>query len=75
MVGRPDLASGYAAALSSPVVGGDGQYLTSGVPMISGSLTNTVSGNIGTGQLSLGMVAALVVLMFILYMWTRGHQH
>jgi hypothetical protein len=80
MLGRPDLASSYgvyqaAPAAGSGAVGSMGQIPSSGGAMISGSLTNTISGNVGTGQMSLSMVAALVVLMFLLYFWTRGHQH
>lgn len=80
MLGRPDLASSYGAYQASPaagngMVGSLGQVATSGGQMISGNLTTSVGGNVGTGQLSLGMVAALVVLMFLMYAWTRGNQH
>jgi hypothetical protein len=77
MLGRPDLASNYGVYQSAPVasaVGQLGQVPISGGQMISGNLTTSVGGNVGTGQLSLGMVASLVVLMFILYMWTHDHQ-
>jgi hypothetical protein len=77
MVGRPDLASNYASMLASPVVGMSGQIPISGpgAGMISGSLTNTISGNVATGQMSLAMAAGLVVLMILLYLWTHGQQH
>jgi hypothetical protein len=77
MLGRPDLASNYGVYQAAPVasaVGQLGQVPISGGQMISGNLTTSVGGNVGTGQLSLGMVASLVVLMFILYMWTHDHQ-
>jgi hypothetical protein len=80
MLGRPDLASNYGMYQAVPTagsgaVGSMGQVPTSGVAMISGSLSNTVAGNVATGQLSLGMVAALIVAMFLTYLWTRQHQH
>jgi hypothetical protein len=70
MMGRPDLASGYGYYMAQPVVGmrGDsvnGSGITAGV---------SVSGNVGTGQASLSLAAALVVVMMILYATTRGFQ-
>jgi hypothetical protein len=78
MLGRPDLASSYGIYQASPTagfVGNMAQVPISGGQMISGNLTTSVAGNVGTGQLSLGMVATLVVAMFLLYTWTRGNQH
>jgi len=80
MLGRPDLASAYGVYSAAPVagsgaVGSMGQVPASGVAMISGNLSSSVGGNVATGQLSLGMVAALIVLMFLFYFWTRQHQH
>jgi hypothetical protein len=76
MVGRPDLASNYAVYMAAPVTGNMSQpSVSGGSALLSGSLTNTVSGNIGTGQMSLGMAGALVLLIILLYMWTHGHQH
>jgi hypothetical protein len=80
MLGRPDLASTYGVwqatpAAGSGAVGAMNQNPISGATVISGNLTTSVGGNVGTGQMSLGMVGALVVLMFLLYFWTRGHQH
>jgi hypothetical protein len=81
MLGRPDLLSSYGYGMTGPVagtglpIGGANQVPLSGASVISGSLTNTVSGNVATGQMSLGMVAAIIVLLFLLYFWTRSHQH
>ena len=78
MLGRPDLASSYGIYQASPVngfVGAMGQVPASGGQMISGNLSTSIGGNVGTGQLSLGMVATLVILMGLMYMWTRGNQH
>ena len=80
MLGRPDLASAYGVWSATPVagngaVGSMGQTPISGGAMLSGNLTSSVGGNVATGQISLGMVAALIVVMFLLYMWTRGQQH
>jgi len=80
MLGRPDLASSYGVYAAAPAagngaVGSMGQTPISGGAMISGNLTSSIGGDVATGQLSLGMVAALIVVMFLLYFWTRGHQH
>jgi hypothetical protein len=78
MLGRPDLASSYGVYQAAPTtgfIGGMGQVAASGGQMISGNLSTSIGGNVGTGQLSLGMVGALVVLMFLLYWWTKGNQH
>jgi len=80
LLGRPDLASSYGVWSAAPVagsgsVGSMGQTPISGGAMISGNLTSSIGGNVATGQMSLGMVAALIVVMFLLYFWTRGHQH
>jgi len=40
---------------------------------VSGSLS--VSGGVGTGQASLSLAAAIVLLLGVLYFTTRGHQH
>jgi hypothetical protein len=80
MLGRPDLASTYGVYAATPTagsgaIGSMGQTPLSGAQVISGNLTTSVSGGVATGQLSLGMAATLVVVMFLLYFWTRGHQH
>ena len=80
MLGRPDLASSYGIYQAAPVsgtgvIGSMAQVPISGAQMISGNLSTSIGGNVGTGQLSLGMVAMLLVFMFLLYAWTRGHQH
>jgi len=80
MLGRPDLASTYGVYQATPAagsggIGSMGQTPLSGAQVISGNLTTSVSGGVATGQLSLGMAATLVVVMFLLYFWTRGHQH
>ena len=72
MLGRPDLASNYGVYQAAPVAG---QVPASGVSVMGANLTTSVAGNVATGQLSLGMVAALIVFMFLLYYWTRQHQH
>ena len=69
MLGRPDLANGYmemvpAVGQRSDSMGGSG---------ISGSVS--VGADVGTGQASLSLAAALVVFMGVLYFMTRGHQH
>jgi len=70
MFGRPDLASSYGYYMAQPVVGmrgdGMGTGITAGV---------SVQGNVGTGQASLGLAAAMVVLFMVLYFSTRSLQH
>lgn len=74
MLGRPDLASGFGAYMAQPVVGmGSGGNSVNGGSGITGSVS--VSGGVGTGQASLGLAAALVVLWGILYFTSRGNQH
>jgi hypothetical protein len=78
MLGRPDLSSQYGAYMApttSGPVGNFGQVATSGGSFLGGNLSTSVSGNVATGQLSLGLVAALIVFMMLAYMWTHGHQH
>lgn len=78
MLGRPDLSSSYGVYQAAPVagvVGAMGQVPLSGVQVISGNLTTSIGGNVATGQLSLGMVATIIVFMLLFYFWTRGHQH
>lgn len=79
MLGRPDLMSGYGAYMAAPItnatVGGMGQTPASGGSFVGGNLSSSISGNVATGQLSLGLVAALIVFMMLAYMWTHGHQH
>lgn len=78
MLGRPDLASGYGYYMATPVsqgsIGSAGQVPISGGSVLGGNLTTSISGNVGTGQLSLGLVAAMIVVMMLAYMWTHGHQ-
>lgn len=71
MLGRPDLAAGYGPAMAAPVVGQRSDSLMGSG--ISGSVS--VSGDIGTGQASLSLAAALVVFIGVLYFMTRDHQH
>ena len=71
MLGRPDLSSGYGYYMAQPVAGGGSSV--NGSSGISGGVS--ISGNVGTGQASLSLAAALVVLLGVLYMTTRGHQH
>jgi len=71
MLGRPDLSSGYGTYMAQPVVGMrgggmDGSGITGGV---------SVQANVGTGQASLGLAAAMVVLFMVLYFSTRSLQH
>jgi len=76
MLGRPDLASGWgvyqyqAQPIAGLPAGGGGMMGGSG---LSGAVS--VSGNVGTGQASLGLAAALLVLYMILYATSRGLQH
>lgn len=74
MLGRPDLASGYGMYMAQPIAGlpaGGGSV--NGSSGISGGVS--VSGNVGTGQASLSLAAALVALTVVLYFATRAHQH
>ena len=73
MLGRPDLMGSYGTYMAAPVTGAAGQVPTSGVSNVN--LSASIGGNVATGQLSLGMVASLIVFMFLLYFWTRQHQH
>jgi hypothetical protein len=70
MLGRPDLASGYGAAMAAPVQGGtaavNSSYLSGGV---------SVQGDVATGQASLSLAAAITVLLIVLYFSTRDLQH
>ena len=79
MLGRPDLASSYGTYMAAPVAQGTtgsmGQVPTSGGAFMGGNLSTSVSGNVAAGQLSLGLVAAMVVGLMLAYMWTHGHQH
>jgi hypothetical protein len=80
MLGRPDLASNYGTYMATPTTGGGtvgnfGQVANSGGSFMGGNLTTSVSGNVATGQLSLGLVMALVVGMLLTYWWTHQHQH
>jgi hypothetical protein len=80
MLGRPDLASGYGYYLAAPTagsgaIGSMGQVPLSGGSVLSGNLSSSISGGVATGQLSLGLVAMLVIMMFLFYFWTRSHQH
>lgn len=79
MLGRPDLASSYGMYMAAPVttaaVGGMGQVPTSGGSFMGGNLSTSISGNVATGQLSLGLVMAMIVAMMLTYWWTHQHQH
>jgi hypothetical protein len=74
IIGRPDLASGFGMYMAQPIAGlpaGGGSV--NGGSGISGSVS--VSGDVGTGQASLSLAAALVALIGVLYFATRSHQH
>lgn len=71
MLGRPDLASGYGAYMASPVVGMRSDSVNGSG--ISGGVS--ISGDVATGQASLSLAAAFVVLLAVLYFTSRGHQH
>lgn len=75
MLGRPDLASTYGYYMAGPVAGTGPALGAVGAPMISGSLSTSVSGDVGTGQMSLGMAATLIIVLLALYYGTRGMQH
>jgi hypothetical protein len=68
------LVSGFGYYMAQPISGlpaGGGSV--NGSSGISGNVS--VGGSVGTGQASLSLAAALVVLGMILYFTTRGHQH
>ena len=71
LLGRPDLAAGYGDAMAAPVVGQRSDSLNGSG--ISGSVS--VSGDVGTGQASLSLAAALFVVVAAMYFFTRSHQH
>ncbi len=74
MLGRPDLVSGFGYYMAQPISGlPAGGASMNGSSGISGGVS--VSGNVGTGQASLSLAAALVTLTIVLYFATRGHQH
>jgi hypothetical protein len=80
MLGRPDLASNYGSYMATPTSGGGsvgnfGQVATSGGSFMGANLSTSISGNVATGQLSLGLVMAMVVAMLLTYWWTHQHQH
>ncbi len=75
MLGRPDLMSNYGAMMAAPVTGTAGQLPASGGSFMGANLTTSVSGNVATGQLSLGMVATIIIFMMLFYFWTRQNQH
>jgi len=75
MLGRPDLMSSYGSMLAAPVVGTAGQVPASGGSFMGANLSTSVSGNVATGQLSLGMVATIIIFMMLFYWWTRANQH
>ena len=70
MLGRPDLASGYGYYMAQPIAGMGSSMNGSG---ISGGVS--VAGNVGTGQATLSLAAALVVLYMVVYFTSRGLQH
>jgi hypothetical protein len=72
ILGRPDLSSNYGAYMAAPVAGA-GSGIVNGSSGISGNVS--VGGSVATGQASLSLAAAMVVLFGILYFTTRGHQH
>jgi hypothetical protein len=75
MLGRPDLMSNYGVMMAAPVTGTAGQVPASGGSFMGANLSTSVSGNVATGQLSLGMVATIIVFMMLFYWWTRSNQH
>lgn len=75
MLGRPDLATGWGVYV--PATGQPATSLTpvsgfDGGSMIQGGVS--VSGDVGTGQATLGLAAAMTVLFMVLYFATRSHQ-
>lgn len=42
--------------------------------MFSGNVSNTISGDVSVGQLSLGMMCAGILVLGLFYVWTRGSQ-
>lgn len=72
MLGRPDLASGYGAYMAAPVAGFGGTSVNGGSGISAGV---SVSGNVGTGQASLSLAAAIVVAYMLFYFTSRSHQH
>jgi hypothetical protein len=72
LLGRPDLASNYGAYMAAPLSGA-GSGIVNGSSGISGNVS--VGGSVATGQASLSLAAALVVMFGILYFTTRGLQH
>jgi hypothetical protein len=71
MLGRPDLASGYGYYMAQPIAGGGSNM--NGSSGVSGGVS--VSGNVATGQATLSLAAALVVLYMVIYFTSRGLQH
>jgi len=72
ILGRPDLSSNYGAYMAAPISGA-GAGIMNGTSGISGQVS--LGGSVGTGQASLSLATALVVLLGILYFATRAHQH
>ena len=73
IIGRPDLVSSYGYYMAQPIAGapvGGGSVNGTG---ISGGVS--ISGNVGTGQASLSLAAALVVLYMVFYWTSRNLQH
>ena len=72
MLGRPDLGPSYNGVMvssdgtASPVSFGG----AAGMFQASGS----VSGDVGVGQMSAGLLAAGVISIMLFYVWTRGSQ-
>lgn len=77
MLGRPDLATGWGVYV--PATGQPATSLTpvsgfDGGSMISGGIQTSVSGDVATGQATVGLAAALTVLFMVLYFATRSVQ-
>jgi hypothetical protein len=63
MIGRTDLVA---------MPGGGTMASASSAP--TGSFSTSVSGDVSLGQTSLGMIAGMIVVLTLFYVWTRGRQ-
>lgn len=67
-MGRPDLISNYGSGL-----GATGNPNSS--PAMTGAFSMSAGGNAASGQLSLGILGAVILGMVGFYFWTRKYQH
>lgn len=68
-MGRPDLMSSYGSGL------GTTSTPNSSMAMMSGNATIGMGQNVASGQLSLGILGAMVLGIMGFYFWTRKFQH